>query len=419
LTFVSDTFDPDSHFLFWKPGAQPCAEPEGMAWLLDPGNDLVLNVHVRPSGKPEKLRPTVGLYFSATPPSKSPMLLKLENDRALDIPAGATDFTIADDFRLPVALDVLAVYPHAHYLGRLLEAFATLPDGSRRPLIRIPEWDVNWQSVYRYRVPVSLPKGTVISMRYHYDNSAANPRNPNSPPRRVRSGNQATDEMGHLFLQVLAHGPEDGRPLLQEALLRHKIDKYPDDGAAHLGMGALLLSRGDTPSAITELREALRLSPADSHALNNLGAALKLEGRTEEALDLFRKALRLQPGYLNARFNLAATLVAPGRLDEAAGLFRKLLAEVPNDREAREQLLAALVAIGDAAMSEGSLDRAAASYRELVTLAPANPDLRNNYGIILARTGDLEGAIVEFESALRIDPSHQSARRNLDRLRGK
>src|SRR5438046_550166 len=77
---------PDTHFLFWKPGGAPRVEPRGMAWRLDSGNDLVLNVHLRPSGKPENVRPIVGLYFTAEAPTRAPMLVKLENDRALDIP---------------------------------------------------------------------------------------------------------------------------------------------------------------------------------------------------------------------------------------------------------------------------------------------------------------------------------------------
>ncbi len=85
---------------------------------------------------------------------------------------------------MPIDVDVLAVYPHAHYLGKVLEAYATLPDGTRKWLIRIPDWDLNWQGVYRYREPVFLPKGSVVSMRYRYDNSAANPRNPNDPPKK-------------------------------------------------------------------------------------------------------------------------------------------------------------------------------------------------------------------------------------------
>ena len=187
-----------------------------------------------------------------------------ERERA----AFAQDFVISDNFRLPLDVDVLAVYPHAHYLGKLLEAFATLPDGSRRWLIRIPQWDVNWQAVYPYRTPLFLPKGAVVSMRYHYDNSAANPRNPNSPPKRVRSGNQSTDEMGHLWLQVLPRGNGDRRIVLQEALMRHRLEKYSDDFGAQLNLGTLLLSRKESHAAVTHLREALRLRPEQPQALN-------------------------------------------------------------------------------------------------------------------------------------------------------
>src|SRR5206468_10925822 len=85
-------------------------------------------------------------------------------------------------------VDVLAVYTHAHYLGKILEGYATLPDGKRQWLVRIPDWDINWQGVFRYAKPVFLPAGSTVSMRYQYDNSARNLRNPNAPPKRVKVG---------------------------------------------------------------------------------------------------------------------------------------------------------------------------------------------------------------------------------------
>ena len=227
--------DPDDgHFLYWKPGGIPYSEPDGLAWRLDPGNDLVLNAHMQTTGKPESIRPSIGLYFTDKPQKRFPMLIQLEHDGAIDIPAGDRDFPVSDDFKLPMDVDVLAVYPHAHYLGRLLEGYATLPNGERKWLVRIPDWDRNWEAVYRYREPVFLPRGTVISMRFHYDNSAENVRNPNHPPKRVRAGNRTVDEMGHLWLQVLPRGNRDLRMELQEALLRHRLVKYPSDPEAHL-----------------------------------------------------------------------------------------------------------------------------------------------------------------------------------------
>ncbi len=419
LNIETPTFDPDSHFLFWKPGGSPWVEPPGMAWRLDPGNDLILNVHFHPTGKAELVQPSVGLYFSDKPPTRFPMLLQLEHDRALDIPAGDRDFEVTDDFRLPVDVTVVAVYPHAHYLGRLLEAYATLPDGSRRWLIRIPQWDINWQAVYHYREPMFLPKGTVISMRFHYDNSAQNPRNPNSPPKRVTGGNQSTDEMGHLWLQLLTREGVHDRAALQEALMRHRLDLDPLNAAAHFNLGALLLGRKDYAAAILHLQDALRLDPDQPMAFNNLGVALENQGRLPDAMEQFQHALRIQPDYLNARFNLANLLAVQGKWQEAAAGYRQILATEPADATARDQLVALLIRIGNSAASEGRLNEAAACYRELVAERPSDADLRNNFGIILARSGDLAAAAAQFEAALQANPSHAVARRNLEAVRKK
>jgi Flp pilus assembly protein TadD len=419
VVLMSSTFDPDSHFLFWKPGGSPVVESDGLAWRLDPGNELVLNVHVQPSGKTEVVQPSVGLYFTSEPQTRFPMLLQLEHDGALRIAAGAGNFEVSDDFRLPLDVDVLAVYPHAHYLGHVLEGFATLPDGSRRTLIRIPDWDPGWQAVYPYREPVFLPKGTVLSMRFHYDNSAGNPRNPNSPPKLVVGGNQASDEMAHLWFQVLPRGKGDQRMILQEALMQHRLEKYPGDFSALFNLGALRLSRKEIPSAIDYLRNALRSQPEQPTALNSLGAALESEGKFAEAVEQFRHALGIQADYRDARYNLANALAAQGRMEEAATSFRQVLSGDPSDVAVREHLVEALTQLGGSAFSGGRVEEAARYYRELVGLEPGNADLRNNFGILLVRSGDITGGIDQFQAAIKADPAHQAARRNLDLARKK
>jgi hypothetical protein len=340
LVIGRSPFDPDGNFLFWKPGAAPHIEPDGFAWRLDPGNELVLNMHLQPSGKKEEVRPSIGLYFTDQPRTKFPLLVQLENDQALDIPAGASDFTISDDFRLPMDAEVLAIYPHAHYLGKLLEAWATLPDGSRKWLVRIPAWDPNWQAVFYYREPVFLPKDSVIHMRYHYDNSAANPRNPNHPPKRVLAGNQATDEMGHLWLQMLPRGGGDHRRELQEAVLQHRVDKNPNDVVAHMNLGAILLSRLNPQAAVSELQAAARVEPNRPEVCNMLGLALAQLNRNAEAITQFQRALRARPDYASARFNLATALAKAGRTDEAIANLRQILAANPNDAYAKQRLSA-------------------------------------------------------------------------------
>src|SRR5262249_20858699 len=147
---------------------------------------LVLQLHLMPASEPQKLEPKIGLYFDSSPPAgPSMVLMRLDADQQLEIPPGAGNFVVSDTFKLPVDVDVLAVYPHAHFIAKKIEATATLADGGERWLIRIDDWNFKWQDVYRYLNPVSLPRGTTLRMRYTYDNSLANPRNPSRPARRV------------------------------------------------------------------------------------------------------------------------------------------------------------------------------------------------------------------------------------------
>jgi Flp pilus assembly protein TadD len=419
LKITSEAFDPDGYFLFWKPGTTPFVEPEGMAWRVDRGTDLVLNMHLQPSGKAEEVRPALGLYFTDTPPAQHPMLVQLENDKALDIPAGAESFPVKDDFTLPADVAVLAVYPHAHYLGKELQGFATLPNGVKQWLIWIKHWDLNWQAVYRYSKPVFLPKGTVVSMRYTYDNSANNPANPNRPPQRVRAGNRASDEMAHLWLQVLPRNEtgDAGRVLLQEALMRAKLRKDPADFSGNYNLGAALGSQGKFEEAIRFFGEALKAAPADATVHNSLGAALEAAGKLDEAARHFEEALKIRPDYPDAHYNLANALLAQGKFEDAAGHLRAVVRANPGDAAARGKLVAALQEHGKALAAEARLAEAIAVFREAVELAPEDADLLTNTGTVYARAGELKEAEAMFLRALRVDPGHAQARRYLELVR--
>ena len=335
-----------------------------------------------------------------------------------NIPAGDRDFAVSDDFVAPMDMDVLAVYPHAHYLGHVLEGYATLPSGTRLWLIRIPEWDPNWQAVYRYKQPVFLPKGAVVSMRYYYDNSAANPRNPHQPPQRMRGGNQATDEMAHLWLQVLPRGG-DKRLELQEALMRHRLEKYPGEFTSQFNLGALMLARGDQTDAVTHLRGAIAARSDSAIALNTLGAALLPAGHLAEAAGLFERALAFNPRYTNARYNLANALAMEERWEPAASEFRKVLAEDGNDAGAPQHLGEVLRLWGDESAGQGKLPEAAEHYRESLEFRPNDAELHNDLGAALLHLGRTHEAITEFETALRLNPKLEPARRNLEAARAR
>jgi len=417
ITVQEDSFDPDSHFLSWKPGSEPVVEPDGMAWRATPGMNLVLNVHVRPTGKPETIDPEIGIYFTSKPQTKFPMLVQLEHDGALDIPAGDGDFLDSDDFTVPVDLHVLAIYPHAHYLAVLMEAYATLPDGTRKWLIRIPSWDLNWQGVYRSRQPVFLPRGSVISMRYHYNNSSANIRNPNNPPKRVTAGNSSTDEMGHLWLQVLPVANSDQRGAVQEALMKHRLEKYPGDFSAEFNLGALMMDQGKPAEAIPYFEKAVLSQPTSALAANEMGVAQMAQSNLPDAWKQFQQAVNLDPGYTDARFNLASAEAAGHVWASAAKDFRQVLAEAPQNAKAMQHLGEVLYLWGDDFARAGNFQQAASRYQEALTYRPDDAELHTNLGQVLAQLGRKQEAVAEFEAALRADPACLPARQALAVLR--
>jgi Flp pilus assembly protein TadD len=417
LKIETAVLDPESHFLFWKPGSVVTQEPLGMAWQIEPGTDLVLNMHMQPSGKPEAVQPSLGLYFTKEAPRLRPLLVQLENDAALKIPPGDRHFAVSDTFTLPVNVDLLGIYPHAHYLGQEVEATAQLPNGQRKQLVHIRHWDVKWQSVYRYKEPILLPKGSVISMRWVYDNSSANPANPNRPPKLVVAGDQATDEMGHAWFQLLPRGPGDQRTVIREAVMRKLLNRDPQNFTAHFNLGGLLQAKGDRDGALAELREAVRIRPHDEIALNTLGAFLQLADKPAEAEAEYREALKARPGYPDAHYNLALLLLSRDQVDEAIPHLREAVRLRREDTKARQELAEALEARGHKLARGGNVRAATPDFREIVDLKPDDSEACTNLGVALAMQGELRGAGELFERAVKLDPANKIARQNLDRVR--
>jgi Flp pilus assembly protein TadD/mono/diheme cytochrome c family protein len=371
--FSSGNAELDSRFLTWRPGSPPYLEPDGMTWRLDKDTDLILIMHLLTSGKSEPIQPSVGFYFSDKPPTKTPMIVRLEQDGNIDIPAGVKDFEISDDLELPADVKVLSILPHAHYLCKEMRVFATLPDGSRKWLIWVKRWDFDWQGVFRYAEPVSLPKGTILSMRYTYDNSSGNARNPNTPPQRVIGGQKSTDEMADAWLEVLPDRRED-LFALEIGMMRHKLAKYPQDVNGYADLGAALRAMGKNQEAIAPLREAAQLNPNNVQVQNNLGAVLGSLGNFDEAISHFHEALNIRPDYFMACFNLANALRLHGDLQEATSYLQ-----------------------------------------QAVDLKPDSAEAHNQLGLIQAQQGNLTEAISQFQEALRIKPNDPLAHQNLKR----
>ncbi len=183
----------------WAPGNLPRLLPDGIGTLFPKGSDIVLQVHYHRSGKPETDQTRIGIYFCKKPVEKRLRILPVFG--MLAIPAGDADYKVTG-FPMNVGSDatILGVMPHMHLLGKEMTVTATLPDSTKKTLVHVPNYDFNWQTTYMYKEPLKVAAGTRIGMTAHYDNSTSNPRNPNSPPKKVGWGEQTTDEMCIAFV---------------------------------------------------------------------------------------------------------------------------------------------------------------------------------------------------------------------------
>jgi tetratricopeptide (TPR) repeat protein len=400
---------PDGHFLGWSPGKSPSRT--SLPWALDPDVDFVVQMHLKPSGRPEAVRASIGLYFSDDPPAASPVIIQL-GSKSFDIAPGARDHAVTDSFVLPVDVTVLRIYPHAHYLAREMTAMAQLPDGSERRLVKIADWDFNWQDEYEYARPLALPRGTVITMRYTYDNSADNPRNPNTPPSRVRFGAQTTDEMAELLVQVLPNTTSE-LPVLRRAVAGHvlladtagaekRLADAPDDYDNRNALGVAYMKLGRTADAVRQFQAALQLSPEHAIAHYNLGTIAYAAGQIDAARAHFERALKTQPDYSEAHTNLGVLLGRSGRMKDAVGHFRKALAARPGNPQAQNNLARALLQLGKVREAIGHLEDVLSTL-ERATEVPA-AQLTEFYSVLsdaYAADGDVERAIRAAQNAMK------------------
>lgn len=371
----SDARSPGGHFVSWQPGKRASFVPEGMSWRLPVGTRLVVQMHLQPTGKPESIQARVGLFFTEEPPQRVPYKIVLASSQ-IDIPPGEANYVLDASYTLPVAVHVLGVIPHAHYLAREMRAFADLPDGSRRWLLRIDRWDFNWQGDYRYAEPVFLPKGSILRQHFIYDNSAANPLNPNLPPKRVTFGPNTTDEMGELWLQVLPASHADHETLNRDYA------------------GFMLRNR------VEQLAEQVALRPAEASLRTDYGKGLMATGRANEAAPQLDEAIRLdEAGAAEAYYLKGMIEVQAGYPETGRGAFEAAVARDPRH-------FAALNALGMLALRAQANPEALGYFQRAVDAYPEDAAVQANLGLVLLRLGRAKEALVPLRRALAIDPEN-------------
>ena len=386
----------------WNPGKRAFRGYDDMAWPLDSTYDIVLQLHLRPSGKIERVRPSIALYFAKKPPTRFPLVIGLRS-ASLDIPAGEKSYSFERHYTLPVDVDVLGILPHTHYIGKELQGFAELPDGTKKWLIHIEDWDFNWQGDYRYEKPMFLPKGTRITQRFSYDNSSSNPRNPVSPPKRVRLGGSSLDEMGELWLQVLPRRAEE-----RTVLFRHWRRSY-------LGNETRAVEREFDVIANEMEREALlalEKNPADWSALLNMAKCRGYQNRVDEAIEYTKRAITAAPNEAEPHCMLGHILLT--RDDELGTAFNHLTEAI----RIRPDFVKAHIGIGLAWKRRGYPAEAEQAFVTAHEIFPANPEPLFNLGVLAAEQGKVKTAIEMFQKALRVEPRFKDALDALEQIQG-
>jgi hypothetical protein len=188
-----------SDILFtYTPGAAADQWPKGMAKLVKAGSDLVFQMHYTAGSGSDQS--SIGLIFSREAPSQRVLTLQLNNDRFI-LPPGSPDTRVGAWGTLPNDAVLLSLYPHMHLRGKGFEYRVIPPGGKSATVLKVNDYDFRWQLTYRLKDPLSLPAGTRIECTATFDNSKANPRNPD-PAEAVRFGFQSTQEMMIGFFDV-------------------------------------------------------------------------------------------------------------------------------------------------------------------------------------------------------------------------
>jgi len=199
---------------FWGeyvPGQNTLEYPDGFARLLPKGAWLRFQMHYTPNGTATTDRTRVGVIFAKEPPRHEVRVAGIVNAR-ISIPPGAADHREEATLRLPFNATIMGFMPHMHVRGKACRYAVARGNGPTTTLLDIPRYDFNWQLLYRLYEPLPLAAGDTLSFTAWYDNSAANPANPD-PTKTVRWGPQTFDEMHLGYVEYFVPGATPGQPL--------------------------------------------------------------------------------------------------------------------------------------------------------------------------------------------------------------
>jgi peroxiredoxin len=199
-------FLPDGGLGGWAPGMMPHRLPEGVGFFLPKGADVILQLHYHRNGRAESDRTSVGLYFSKQGKNRRLQGVPVPA-HFVSVPAGTSRYPVQGDIVVRQDCRLHSIMPHMHLLGREIKVTMQPPDGPPRTLVGVNDWDFNWQEIYDFREAIPVKAGTRFHVEGTFDNSAANPSNPNQPPKTVYLGVETNNEMCVGFLGMTPDQP--------------------------------------------------------------------------------------------------------------------------------------------------------------------------------------------------------------------
>jgi mono/diheme cytochrome c family protein len=198
--------------LFYVPAGGFQQYPNGLAKRVSADQHLAWGVHLMTTGKPEKTKIRLGLWFRRS--AHHEMYTWTVNERRIvegqdvapgarppNIPAGAANWAMTGQLRFKDDVTLYALWPHMHYRGKDMTFVLTRPDGKEETLLSVPRYNPNWQFTYELATPLKIKARSVLTAYAHYDNSAANRYNP-APTEEVVFGEQGHNEMFIPFIEV-------------------------------------------------------------------------------------------------------------------------------------------------------------------------------------------------------------------------
>ncbi|WP_435353988.1 hypothetical protein [Emticicia sp. SJ17W-69] len=200
-------------FLYgWVPGNDKISFPKGTGIKLNANSDFLLNMHYAPSPVLETDQSEILLFFAKQKVEREVRNITLrENDisnKPFLIKAGEKK-TFFISKKIDKSISVISVLPHMHLIGKNFRAFAVTPNGEVVNLVKIDNWEFNWQMTYQFKKLLKIPAGSTFIVEASYDNSDENPENPNIPPIDIGYGWGTKDEMFNLVLYYLDYQEGD------------------------------------------------------------------------------------------------------------------------------------------------------------------------------------------------------------------